>query len=200
MEKNNIQNLLLNIGRKIVREKGSEYLTVRKLSEASGCSVGAIYNQFANMDNFIVLQNYKTLEILAQRLEKVKRTDNPYVDMEQMLKCFVDYVESNKNLWFLLYDFYLKHSDRMYSVFYLRQLVRIVVVLKSLIRDAVPDIETPEQILSAQVLGITMFSLSSLLTKNVLNNFAKVDKMTICQILLNSYVAGLTVLENKNQN
>ena len=152
------------------------------------------------MDNFIVLQNYKTLEILAQRLEKVKRTDNPYVDMEQMLKCFVDYVESNKNLWFVLYDFYLKHSDRMYSVFYLRQLVRIVVVLKSLIRDAVPDIETPEQILSAQVLGITMFSLSSLLTKNVLNNFAKVDKMTICQILLNSYVAGLTVLENKNQN
>ena len=55
MEKDNIQNLLIETGRKIIREKGTEALTVRKLSEASGCSVGAIYNQFTNMDNFIVI-------------------------------------------------------------------------------------------------------------------------------------------------
>ena len=42
MEKDNIQNLLLETGRKIVQEKGTDALTVRKLSEASGCSVGAI--------------------------------------------------------------------------------------------------------------------------------------------------------------
>ena len=36
MEKDNIQNLLLETGRKIVQEKGTEALTVRKLSEASG--------------------------------------------------------------------------------------------------------------------------------------------------------------------
>ena len=57
MEKDNIQKLLIDIGRQIVREKGTEALTARKLSEASGCSVGAIYNQFSNMDNFVVIQN-----------------------------------------------------------------------------------------------------------------------------------------------
>ena len=80
MEKDNIQNLLLKVGRNMVRDGGPEALTVRKLSEASGCSVGAIYNQFANMENFIVIQNYMTLDELFALLIKVKKTDNAFGD------------------------------------------------------------------------------------------------------------------------
>ena len=46
MEKDSIQSLLLEIGRQIVREKGNDALTVRKLSEASGCSVGLFITNF----------------------------------------------------------------------------------------------------------------------------------------------------------
>ena len=106
MEKDNIQNLLLETGRKIVQEKGTEALTVRKLSEASGCSVGAIYNQFSNMDNFVVIQNYMTLDALASRLEKVSVTDDAFVDMNAFLHEFVNFVIENKNLWFMLHSFH----------------------------------------------------------------------------------------------
>ena len=44
--KDNVRRLLLDTGRRLVTEKGAEYLTARKLSEASGCSIGTIYNQF----------------------------------------------------------------------------------------------------------------------------------------------------------
>ena len=65
------------------------------------------------------------------------------------------------------------------------------------ISEIVPDMERPERVLSTQVLWLTLFALSAFLTNNVLDSLAKVNKRSICQILLNTYIAGLTVLEQK---
>ncbi len=195
MEKDNIQKLLIDIGRQMVREKGTDALTVRKLSEASGCSVGAIYNQFSNMDNFIVIQNFMTLEALYNRLKPIKQTEDVFADTNTLVQTFVDFVLENKNLWYLLFNFHLTHSDKVYSVYYLRKVVDIVHLLNKTILRNVPSMEQPESMLSSQVLWLCMFALSSFLAKDVLEPFAKADKNTICQILVNTYIAGLTVLE-----
>ncbi len=197
MEKDDIQNLLINVGRQIVRDKGTDALTVRKLSEASGCSVGAIYNQFSNMDNFIVIQNYITLDELSQKIEKVEPSANPYVDMNRFLQIFINYVEENRNLWFLLYEFHLRRNERTYSYFYLRKVVKIIGCIGSLLQRMLPDMERPERILSSQVLWLNLFAVSSLLTKEIQNSFAKIDCKNLCQIVLNTYIAGLSVLERK---
>ncbi|MBO6281066.1 MAG: TetR/AcrR family transcriptional regulator [Alphaproteobacteria bacterium] len=197
MEKDNIQNLLLQIGRKMVQEKGTEALTVRKLSEASGCSVGAIYNQFANMENFIVIQNYMTLDELSGLLAQVKITENAFGDLNKLLQVFVDYVSDNKNLWFLLYSSHLR-NDRTYSYFYMKKVVKIVSMINGFICRIVPEMERPESVVSAHVLWLTLFALSAFLTKDILDSFKKVNKKTICQLVLNTYMAGLTVLEKNN--
>ncbi|MBQ4400280.1 MAG: TetR/AcrR family transcriptional regulator [Alphaproteobacteria bacterium] len=197
MEKDDIQNLLINVGRQIVRDKGTDALTVRKLSEASGCSVGAIYNQFSNMDNFIVIQNYITLDELSQKLEKVEPSANPYVDMNRFLQVFINYVEENRNLWFLLYEFHLRRNERAYSYFYLRKVAKIIGCISSLLQRMLPDMESPERILSSQVLWLNLFAVSSLLTKEIPNSSAKTNCRNLCQIVLNTYIAGLSVLERK---
>lgn len=197
MEKDNIQNLLLETGRQIVREKGTDALTVRKLSEASGCSVGAIYNQFSNMDNFIVIQNYMTLDELSNRLEKVKKTEDAFVDMNNFLQAFVNYVIENKNLWYMLHSFHLRNNNHTFSYFYLRKVVKITGLINKLLIQLVPNMERPERILSSQILWLSLFALSSFLTKDILDSFTKVNKKTICQLMFNTYIAGLTVLEKK---
>ena len=197
MEKDNIQNLLLETGRKIVQEKGTEALTVRKLSEASGCSVGAIYNQFSNMDNFVVIQNYMTLDALAGCLEKVQKTGDAFADMNAFLHEFVNFVIENKNLWFMLHSFHLRNNNRTFSYFYLRKVVKITGLINKLLIQLVPNMERPERILSSQILWLTLFALSSFLTKDILDSFTKINKETICQLMFNTYVAGLTVLEKK---
>lgn len=197
MEKDNIQNLLLETGRKIVQEKGTEALTVRKLSEASGCSVGAIYNQFSNMDNFVVIQNYMTLDALAGCLEKVQTTGDAFADMNAFLHEFINFVIENKNLWFMLHSFHLRNNNRTFSYFYLRKVVKITGLINKLLIQLVPNMERPERILSSQILWLTLFALSSFLTKDILDSFTKVNKETICQLMFNTYVAGLTVLEKK---
>ena len=181
MERNDIQKLLIQIGRKIVKEKGTEALTVRKLSEASGCSVGAIYNQFANMENFVVVQNYLTLDELSAKLSAVKTTEDPFADMNRFLQVFVDY---------------LRHH-RVYSYFYMKKVVKIIAVIQELLQRIVPDMERPERVLSSQILWLTLFAVSSFLTKDILDSLVKVNKKTICQLMMNTFVAGLTVLEKR---
>jgi len=197
MEKDNIQNLLIETGRNIVREKGTEALTARKLAEASGCSVGAIYSQFSNMDNFIVVQNYMTLEALAKRLEDVPQTDDAFGDMNNFLGEFVDFVTDNKNLWHMLHSFHVRDNNQTLSYFYLRKVVRITGLINKLLLRIVPKMERPERILSARILWLTLFALSPFLTKEILDSFTKVNKKALCQLMLNTYIAGLTVLEKK---
>ena len=197
MEKEELQNFLINIGRVMVQENGTEALTVRKLAEASHCSVGAIYNQFSNMENYAIVQNCITLDELYSVLKQVQRTHNVFVDMNNYVQAFVDYVLDNKNLWYMLYVFHLKHSKRGYSYFYLRKVVRITRIVAELLEDATPRVEIPERLLSAQVLWLTMFSLSALLTKDILDSFSRINRRNLCEIVVNTFVAGLTVLENK---
>lgn len=197
MEKDNIQNLLIEIGRKLVCERGTEALTVRKLSEASGCSVGAIYNQFSNMDNFIVIQNFMTIEALTKIISAVPETDDAFADLNNVLQEFVNYVCDNKNLWYLLYDFHLTHPRYTYSYFYLRQIETILQCLRRILERAVPEMERPEQMLSAQVLWLNVFALSAFLAKDVLDTLSKINRATICQIMVNTFVVGLTVLEKR---
>ncbi|MBP5215696.1 MAG: TetR/AcrR family transcriptional regulator [Alphaproteobacteria bacterium] len=197
MEKEDIQNKLLKIGRSIIQEKGAEGLTARKLSEASGCSVGAIYNQFSNMENFVVIQNYMTLEALAEALDKNKETENPYADLNALVQSFVSFVKNNKNLWYLLYSFHLRQNYRTYSTFYLRKVAKIAGKLNSCLQRAVPEVAGPERLLSGQILWLSLFAVSSFLTKDALADLSRADDNTICQILTNTYVAGLTVLADK---
>ena len=198
MEKNNIQNLLIDIGRKMVREKGAEALTVRKLSEASGCSVGAIYNQFANMDKFTVLLNYVTLSELAEIIGQGSETSDPFVDLNDVLQKFVDYVCANKNLWYMLFNFHLTHGRYDYSFQYRRKVNRILRCIRRGLERAVPEMERPEQLLSSQILWLSLFALSSFLTKDVIDSFSKVDKSSVCQVMVNTFVVGLTVLEKRS--
>lgn len=179
----------------MVREKGTEALTVRKLSDASGCSVGAIYNQFSNMDNFVIIQNFMTLEALYGRLKAVNKTGEVFADTDALVRTFVDFVLENKNLWYLLFNFHLTHPDKVYSVYYRRKVVDIVHLLNAVVLKSVPNMERPERMLSSQILWLCLFAVSSFLAKDVLDPFAKADKNTICQILVNTYIAGLTVLE-----
>ena len=197
MEKDNIQKMLLEIGQKLVRVKGMEALTARKLAEASGCSVGAIYNQFSNMDNFVVVLNYMTLDALLQRLEKVPVTDDAHSDMNNLMKSFSEFVMQEKNLWFMLYNFYLRSGKQAYSYFYLRKIVRIVTIVSRIIERTLPDMEFPERMLSSQILWLTMFALSPFLASNTLGSMPKIKSATLCQIVLNTFVAGLSVLEKK---
>ena len=100
--------------RELLKEKGLDYLTARKLADYSGYSVGTIYNQFKSMDTLIMWENCQTLDELYQVLETAEFGSDAYVNLTHLLEKYVDFVLGNKNLWFT------------YIIFILRELLLIL--------------------------------------------------------------------------
>ena len=190
MQKNNtkaeIRALLLSVGRKLVAEKGTEFLTARKLSEASGCSVGTIYNQFANMDNFIIEQNMQTMAELSQVLSEVMAGGDFYRYLNRLVDAYMDWIANHKNLWLLLYDY------KILPRFYKRAYLKLCQKWERGFDEYFAKLSSKERKISRQVLLLSLFSTSSFLLSQ---STGKVSKKNICRLLINTYWAGLEVLK-----
>ncbi|MDD4556384.1 MAG: TetR/AcrR family transcriptional regulator [Alphaproteobacteria bacterium] len=195
--KNDVYSVLVTSGRHLVIEKGAEFLTARKLSEASGCSVGTIYNQFINMDNYIIVQNMLTLDNLQAHLQEIKLTENAYNNINQYLTKFVEFVNENGNLWSLFYEFHLKKRTECLPDEYMRKIVKLSKLFFADFSQICGGIKLREQKLLKKVLSFALFSMSPFLTSDNLQEQNVAQKNTSCQILLNTYLAGVQALSGE---
>lgn len=186
---------MLAKGRELVSEKGPEFLTARKLSEASGYSVGTIYNQFAGMDDFICAQNIQTLDELEERFQKILPDSSAYKNLNRYVDVFVGFVLEHPNLWMLLYSQHLKPAAVSLPFCYRRRLALIPRRLEKEFAKIFRQLSRSERKLSMQVLWLSLFSLSSFLITPGLDNFSGLSKENICKLLLNTYLGGLAVLK-----
>ncbi len=195
ISKDNIRKILVEKGRRLVQEKGADYLTARKLAEASAYSVGTIYNQFGTMDNFVLEQNQITLDELLESLKNTPKGQSAYQSPNRYLDEFVAFVLAKQNLWFLLYNFHSHADYGKLTKMYLRKLVAVTKIWEPSFDKVYAGLAVKERQLARQVLWLTLFSMSSFLTTNALDDFSKIDKKSLCKLLLNTYMAGLTVLK-----
>ena len=179
--------------RELLKNKGSEFLTARKLADYSGYSVGTIYNQFKSMDNLFMWENCQTLDELYEKLRLVEFGSDAYRNLNQLLDKFVEFVLENKSLWFALYKFHFTSTAIDYEPFYLRRIIKIVQLLDHNVHKLFAKISDKERIVSTEVLFTTIFSLSSLLTTE--KEFVRLEKKYVVKILFNTYLAGMTFLK-----
>ena len=182
--KDNIRKILVARGRQLVQDKGADYLTARKLAEASGYSVGTIYNQFGTMDNFVLEQNKQTLDELIRFMMRTPKGESSYQMLNRYLDAFVAFVLANRNLWFLLYNFHLHAEYGKLPKLYLRKLISVTKIWEPAFDKVYATLAVKERQLARQVLWLTLFSMSSFLTTNALDNFSKINKKSLCKLLL----------------
>lgn len=181
--------------RELLRDKGLEFFTARKLADYSGYSVGTIYNQFKSMDTLTMWENCQTLDELYENLCKVELSSDAYRNLNLLLDKFVDFVFCNKNLWFALYNFHFNNSDGQYAIFYLRRVIKIVMLLERNLHKLFVKVPEKERQVSTEVLFISVFALSSLLTTE--KEFARLEKRYVVRVLFNTYLAGMSYLAKK---
>ena len=181
--------------REVLVDKGLGFLTARKLSDYSGYSVGTIYNQFKSMDNLIVWENCQTLDELYDALAAVDMGSDAYKNLNKLLEKFVEFVFDNKNLWFTLYNTHFQNTMETYKIFYLRRIIRIVQLLENNLHKLFSNVSDKERKVSTEVLFITVFALSSLLTTE--KDFARLEKKYVMRVLFNTYLAGFSYLGDK---
>lgn len=190
--KEEIRADILIKARELLINKGLEFLTARKLADYSGYSVGTIYNQFKSMDNLIVWENCQTLDDLARHLESVEMGSDAYVNLNKLLDKFVDFVFNNKRLWFTLYHFHFMNTEAHFELFYLKRVLKIVQLLEHNLHKLFVKVLNRERQVSTEVLFVTIFALSSLLTTD--KEFARLEKRYVVKVLFNTYLAGVSYL------
>ena len=181
--------------RELLCDKGLEFFTARKLADYSGYSVGTIYNQFKSMDTLTMWENCQTLDELYESLCKVDMGSDAYRNLNLLLDKFVDFVFRNKNLWFALYNFHFNNSDGQYAIFYLRRVIKIVMLLERNLHKLFVKVPEKERQVSTEVLFVSVFALSSLLTTE--KEFARLEKRYVVRVLFNTYLAGMSYLAKK---
>lgn len=181
--------------REIIKEKGVDNLTARKLAEYSGYVVGTIYNRFKSMDELVMWENCLTLDELYESLRTVEMSSDAYANLNRLLDRFVEFVLDNKNLWFTLYNFHFKNIMDNFAVFYLRRILKIIKLLENNLYKLFTKVPGIERRVSTEVLFISLFALSSLLTTE--REFARLEKKYVVKILFNTYLAGVSCLEKK---
>jgi len=179
--------------RELLKNKGLEFLTARKLADYSGYSVGTIYNQFKSMDTLIMWENCQTLDELIEQLKKAELGSDAYYNLNNLLDKFIDFVLANKNLWFALYNFHFTGNIDRFELFYMRRIIKIVQLLENNLHKLFIRVSDKERKVSTEVLFVSAFALSSLLTTE--KEFARLEKKYVMKVMFNTYLAGMSYLK-----
>ena len=193
--KEQVKSSLLSVGRRLVTEKGADFLTARKLSDASKISIGTIYNLFATMDHFIMAENMQTLDELYQEMTVIIPAENPYLTINRYTDVFSAFVINHPELWQLLFREHLNYRGQKWPLGYLKKMRRIEALFERQIGLMFGKINTAERRLAGQVLEMSLFALSGFVSGYAWDNLRQVNKQNVCKLLLNTYLAGLASLK-----
>jgi len=188
--KKNIYKDIINKGRKLIVTKGSSELTARKLAKETGYSVGTIYNNFDNLDNYITIQNMQTLEELYDILNKNKQSKNNFEKINCFLDTYITFIENNKNLWELLFNFHNK-LDRKIKFSYKKRIYNIYNILAEDICTLLKNKSSKSLRKTSFIIATSIFTNSSFLLQN--NKIDDLNKNN--KYLLNTYLAGLIAIK-----
>ena len=138
-------------------------------------------------------ENCQTLDELIEQLKKAELGSDAYYNLNNLLDKFIDFVLANKNLWFALYNFHFTGNIDRFELFYMRRIIKIVQLLENNLHKLFIRVSDKERKVSTEVLFVSAFALSSLLTTE--KEFARLEKKYVMKVMFNTYLAGMSYLK-----
>jgi len=83
---------------------GLASLRARALADAAGCSVGAIYGVFPDLDALALAVNGRTLDAIDAAMGKVAPGGDPVEHLVQLALSYLGYAASNRQRWTALFQ------------------------------------------------------------------------------------------------
>ncbi|MCB8877986.1 TetR-like C-terminal domain-containing protein [Acidisoma silvae] len=96
---------LIDLADAAIDAAGVQELRARALAEAAGCSVGAIYSVFPDLDELILTVNGRTLDrIDAALAAAVLGCTTPMQQMERLASAYLNYAVDHRGHWSALFQ------------------------------------------------------------------------------------------------
>ncbi len=99
-----LRDQLLAAAEKTIATEGLPALRARALAETVGCSVGAIYNIFPDLDALILAVNGRTLSAIDAVMRTVGPDTDPGTQMVRLAEAYLDYAATQRLRWTALFS------------------------------------------------------------------------------------------------
>lgn len=162
-----LRDTLIDLAQTTIAEQGLSALKARDLAKAAGCSVGAIYNVFGDLQELAMAVNGQTFKALGAHVLAglAPQTDAAPVErLIAMSDAYVGFASSNPRLWRALFDISLTREEA--PDWYLRALDGLFTIIDGPLAEVFPDLP-PDQIrlrtrtLFSSVHGITLLGIEN---------------------------------------
>lgn len=174
----------------IIAEQGVENLTVRRVAERIGYSVGSLYNSFANVEELILNLDARTLDLLDEALRASKLTGSPEDDLRALLDAYLRFIEANPNRWGLLFEKRVQETP-IAPDWYLRRVDRLFALLEEILAPLFGPGEEEHLGRAARLLWVSLHGVWSLAAGNKLYFVSAAPVQSIAQAVVDIFVAGL---------
>lgn len=166
--RNALRDTLIDIAHAQIAAEGAASLKARPLAQGAGCSVGAIYNVFDDLQDIVIAVNGRTFASLGEHVAAALegKADLPPTDrLIAMSYAYLDYASHHPNLWRALFDVRMS-TDMEVPGWYLAELARLFGYIDGPVRESFPDLAEADvglmtRALFSSVHGIVLLGLEN---------------------------------------
>jgi AcrR family transcriptional regulator len=163
-----LKQRLIEIAENRIATGGIAALKARDLAAAAGCSVGAIYNVFDDLNALVMAVNARTFHALGLAVSAAVAKAEPAGPQDQMIvmsEAYLDFAAQNTRLWRALFDLELT-ADGPAPEWYIEELGKLLALISEPLVKIYPDKSRKELDLMVWALfsavhGIVLLGLQS---------------------------------------
>lgn len=138
-----LRETLIDVAQAQIEAGGLAALKARPLAQAAGCSLGAIYNIFEDLDALVMAVNGRTFRRLGTFVsdQAAAAADRgPSAQLVVMSHAYLHFAAEHTYLWRALFDLEMS-VDGPVPAWYLRELGAVFALIDTPLRQLMPDME-----------------------------------------------------------
>jgi AcrR family transcriptional regulator len=146
--RNNLKETLVAVAERFIDNNGLAGMKARELAAQAGCSVGAIYNVVADLDELVIAVNGRTLDMMEAAFAAAAGTregpepdsaDAAIAHMVRLALAYLHFAAGHQRRWRTLFDHRLPPGQEL-PEWYVGQQRRMFGVIEQALRILQPDL------------------------------------------------------------
>lgn len=166
-----LRDTLIDIAQRVIEADGLGAIKARALAQEAGCSVGAIYNVFDDLDDIVIAVNGRTFDGLGRFVAgelAARAPQDPPDHMVTMSYAYLDYAADHPQLWRALFDLRLTNTSTV-PQWYRDALDGLFAMIDEPVRAHFPNmtedqVQRMTRVLFSSVHGIVLLGLENRLS------------------------------------
>ena len=179
--------------RTMVRADGVAGLTVRRVAEAVGCSVGSVYNLFLDLDDIVLHLSAEVLDELMAAIFGAPLPAEAAARVVAMAERYVAFAAGEPELWSMLFEHNLA-NDRPVPDWHAERVARLVAAVRAGAADALGGRSDAETNAGVDVLWASVHGIAALGRRGKLGFVTGATAADMVRRLVAVYLAGRSAL------